>query len=48
MAPHFLTSVLHGSEQSASSPSHFIPGEGSPGTHFIGSWMGPRAGPDAV
>jgi hypothetical protein len=26
----------------------FTPGEGAPCTHWIGGWMGPRAGLDAV
>jgi hypothetical protein len=25
----------------------FTPGEGTPGTHWIGGWVGPRAGLDA-
>jgi hypothetical protein len=45
---HSLTSVLDGSEWSASRPSHFIPRERAPGTHWIGGWVGPRAVPDAV
>jgi hypothetical protein len=37
----FLTSAVVGSDWSASRPSH------SPsGTHWIGSWVGPRTGPD--
>jgi len=44
----FLTSELDGGEWSASRPGLFIPIEGAPGTHFIGDWVGPRAGLDAV
>jgi hypothetical protein len=44
----FLTSALVGGEWSASRPDRFIPGERAPDTHWIGGWMGPRAGLDAV
>jgi hypothetical protein len=37
----FLTSALDGGEWSASRPA-------GPGTHWIGSWVGPGAVPDAV
>jgi hypothetical protein len=37
----FLTSVLVGGEWSATRPGRFIPG-----THWIGGWVGPRAGLD--
>jgi hypothetical protein len=39
----FLTSTLVGGEWSASRPGRF-----TPGTHWIGDWMGPRAGLDDV
>jgi hypothetical protein len=39
----FLTSALVGGEWSASRP-----GVLAPGTHWIGGWVGPRAGLDAV
>jgi len=39
-----LTSSLVGGEWSASRPGHFTPRERAPGTHWIGGWMGPRAG----
>jgi hypothetical protein len=39
----FLTSALVGGEWSASRPCRF-----TPGTHWIGSWVDPRAGLDAV
>jgi hypothetical protein len=43
----FLTSALDGDEWSASRPGRaFTPGEGTPGTHWTGGWMGPRAGLD--
>jgi hypothetical protein len=41
-----LTLVLDGGEWSASRPSHFTHGERAPGTHWIGDWVGPRAGLD--
>jgi hypothetical protein len=40
----FLTSVLDGDKWSASRRSCLIPGERAPGTHWIGGWVGPRAG----
>jgi hypothetical protein len=45
---HSLTSVLDGSEWSASRPGRFTPRERAPGTHWIGGWVGPRAVLDAV
>jgi hypothetical protein len=39
----FLTSALDGGKWLASRPE-----ERAPGTHWIGGWVGPRAGPDAV
>jgi hypothetical protein len=42
----FLTSALVGGEWSASRPCHFTPGEGASGTHWLGSWVGPRASLD--
>jgi hypothetical protein len=47
MAPLFLISALN-AEWSASRPSRITPGERGQGTHWIGGWMGPRAGLDAV
>jgi hypothetical protein len=44
----FLTSVLVGGEWLASRPSCFTSGEGAPGTHWIGGWVGPRSGLDTV
>jgi hypothetical protein len=44
----FLTSALDGGEWSASRPGRFIPRERAPGTRWIGGWMGPRVGLDAV
>jgi hypothetical protein len=44
----FLTLALVGGEWSASYPCRFTPGERTPGTHWIGGWMGPRDGLDNV
>jgi hypothetical protein len=44
----FLTSALVGGEWSASRPSRFTPRERTPNTHWIGGWVGPRAGLDNV
>jgi hypothetical protein len=44
----FLASALVGGEWSASRPGRFTPGERAPGTHWIGEWVGPRAGLGAV
>jgi hypothetical protein len=38
---HSLTSAVDGDEWSASLPGRFIPKERAPGTHWIGSWVGP-------
>jgi hypothetical protein len=40
----FLTSELVGGDWSASRPRRFTPGERAPSTHWIGGWVGPRAG----
>jgi hypothetical protein len=45
---HSLTSALDGGEWPASRPGRFTPRERAPGTHWIGGWVGPRAGLDAV
>jgi hypothetical protein len=42
----FLTSALDGGEWSTSRPGRFTPGERDPGTHWIGGWVGLRAGLD--
>jgi hypothetical protein len=47
-ATFFLISALVGVEWSVSRPGRVTPGEGSPGTHRIGGWVGPRAGLDEV
>jgi hypothetical protein len=39
---------IAGGEWSASRPCRFTPGERAPGTHWIGGWVGPRAGLDDV
>jgi hypothetical protein len=43
-----LTSGLVGDEWTASHPGRFTPGERAPGTHWIGGWVGSRAGLDDV
>jgi hypothetical protein len=47
-APFFLTSALDGGECSASRPCRFTPGERARGIHWIGGWVGPRAGLDTL
>jgi hypothetical protein len=44
----FLISALVGGEWSASRPGRSTPRERSPGTHWIGGWVNPRAGLDDV
>jgi hypothetical protein len=44
----FLISALDGGEWSASHPGRYTNRERSPDTHWIGGWVGPRAGLDAV
>jgi hypothetical protein len=44
----FLTTSLVGSKWSASRPGRFTPGERTPGSHWIGGWVDPRAGLDDV
>jgi hypothetical protein len=47
--PHaFFTLALDGGEWSASRFGRFTSRERAPGTHWIGSWVGSRAGLDAV
>jgi len=43
-----LTSTLDGGRWSAARPGRLTPGDKDPGTHWIGGWVGPRAGLDAV
>jgi hypothetical protein len=40
---HSLTSALDGGEWSASRPGRFTPRQRSPGSHWIGGWVGSRA-----
>jgi hypothetical protein len=40
--------MLYGGEWSASRSGCFIPEEGTRGTHWVGGWVGPRTGLDAV
>jgi hypothetical protein len=47
-APPFLTSAIGGGEWSPSRTGCFTPGEIVPGTHWVGGWVGPRAGLDIV
>jgi hypothetical protein len=42
----FLTSALVEGEWSAPRSGRFTPEERAPGTHWIGGWVGPRAGLD--
>jgi hypothetical protein len=44
----FLTSALDGGEWSATRPGRFTPKDRALGAHWIESWVGPRAVPDAV
>jgi hypothetical protein len=44
----FLTSALVRYEWSASRPGSFTPEERTPGTHWTGGWLNPRAGPDSL
>jgi hypothetical protein len=41
-----FSTVIVGGECSASSPGRFTPEERVTGTHWIGGWLGPRAGLD--
>jgi hypothetical protein len=44
----FLNSALDGAELSASNPGRFTSGERDFSTHWVGGWVGRRAGLDAV
>jgi len=44
---HFFTTELDGGEWSFSRLCHVILGERAPAIHWIGGWVGPRAGLDA-
>jgi hypothetical protein len=44
----FLTSVLGGGKLLVSRSDRFTPGEVDTGTYWIGGWVGPRTGLDAV
>jgi hypothetical protein len=49
IAPRILkTSAIDGGEWSASRHGRFIPGARTADTHWIGGWVDPRAGLDAV
>jgi hypothetical protein len=43
VSTYSLTSALDGDEWSASRPGRFTSRERTPGTHWIGGWVGPRA-----
>jgi hypothetical protein len=45
---HSLTSALDGGDWSASLPDSLTPRARTLGTHWIGGWVGPRAGLDTV
>jgi hypothetical protein len=45
---HSLTSALEGGEWWASRHGRYNPMVRAPGIHYIGGWVGPRAGVDAV
>jgi hypothetical protein len=45
---HSLTPALDGGEWSVSRPGRFTPRVKTSGTHWIGGWVGSRAGLDAV
>jgi hypothetical protein len=42
------TSALEVDKWSASRPGRFTPGERAPGTHWVGSWVGPKASLETV
>jgi hypothetical protein len=44
----FLTSALDGGDWSASLSGRFTSRERATGSHWIGGWVGPRAGSDAM
>jgi hypothetical protein len=44
----FLTSVLDGGKRSISNFGHFPHGLRASGNHFVGGWVNPKAGQDAV
>jgi hypothetical protein len=45
---HALTSALYGDVWSASRPGRHTSREITPGTHWIGGWVGPKTGLDAM
>jgi hypothetical protein len=48
VAAPFLTSTLDGGKWSASRPGRLTSWERTPGTHWIGGWVGPRTDLDVV
>jgi hypothetical protein len=48
IGPPFLTLAVDRGERSASHPGHFTPGEIAHDIHWMGEWVGTRAGLDTV
>jgi hypothetical protein len=48
IAPTSLAPTPYEGELSPSRPDRFTTGEGAPGTHWIGDWVGSKIGLDAV
>jgi hypothetical protein len=48
IAPPFLTSARDGGEFRTSRNGRFAPGDRAPGIHWVGDWVDPRAGLDAM
>jgi hypothetical protein len=48
IAPPFSTSTLDEGEWSVSRPAHFTPGEIAHSTHWVGGYVGPKFGLDAI
>jgi hypothetical protein len=44
----FFSSSLDGGELSSSLPGRFMPGVTVAGTHWVGDWMSPRTGLEAL
>jgi hypothetical protein len=48
ISPPKLTSAVDGGEWSASHTGPYTPRETAAGTHWVGGWLGPRLGLEAV